>query len=533
MSTPRHVDSMARRADDTTLSIPNPYGVPVTLFANRDVPIEVEAIEQALGFVSIQRTLEELSAAQQSGKIGPFWGDRPGQLERVVLTPDFHRGSGIPVGTVAQARGFVVPQAVGNDVCCGMRLLTTDVTRGELADHLDEIERSLREVFFQGKREISMSPRQREALLRDGLWGLLETSADNAGDGLWRYYDARAQEADLAKVHFQGVVAAKGLFAFGDYVKSSGGQRSRDSQIGSIGGGNHFVEMQAVEQVLDGATAHAWGVREGTVTIMAHSGSVGLGHAVGGYFLDQAKAIFPKEMKHPEHGFYAVPTQGPHGKLAAKYLDAMHNAANFAFGNRLFLGLMAVRVLSEVLGRQVEARLVYDAPHNLIWAGDGGAHVATGTAVAEERDVHIHRKGACPALGPDPSSTGPFRYTGHPVIIPGSMGASSYLLAGRGNEAALCSACHGAGRAISRGKSRNVDEEIYRETFARLRVVTPIDPKSPEVRLRRDVLAQYHDRLKEEAPYAYKDITPVVQTVEEADVAGRVARLEPLLTIKG
>lgn len=514
------VESLAPRVDDTTLSITNPHGVPVTLFANREVPIEVEALEQALGFVSVQRTITELDEAQRAGKIRPFWGDRPGQLERVVLTPDFHRGSGIPVGTVAQARGFVVPQAVGNDVCCGMRLLATDVTRGELAEHLPEVERALRGVFFQGKREISMSPRQREALLREGLWGLLETSADNAGDGLWRYYDARSQEADLARVHFQGVVPAKGIFAFADYVKSSGAQSSRDSQIGSIGGGNHFVEMQSVEQILDGTTAHAWGIAEGAVTIMAHSGSVGLGHAVGGYFLDQAKAIFPRELRHPEHGFYVVPTEGPHAQLAKKYLDAMHNAANFAFGNRLMLGLMAVRVLSEVIGRQVAARLIYDAPHNLIWAD-------------EHSDVHVHRKGACPALGPDPSSTGPFRFTGHPVIIPGSMGASSYLLAGRGNQASLCSACHGAGRAISRGKSRNVDEDLYRETFSRLRVVTPIDPNAPEVRLRRDVLAQYHDRLKEEAPYAYKDITPIVQTVEDAEVAGRVARMEPLLTIKG
>jgi tRNA-splicing ligase RtcB (3'-phosphate/5'-hydroxy nucleic acid ligase) len=119
------------------------------------------------------------------------------------------------------------------------------------------------------------------------------------------------------------------------------------------------------------------------------------------------------------------------------------------------------------------------------------------------------------------------------VIIPGSMGAASYLLAGTGNAAALCSACHGAGRSLSRGKSRHVDEQLYTETLARLRVVTPIDPTAPDVRLRRDVLAEYHDRLKEEAPYAYKDITPVIQTVEDAAIARRVARLWPLLTIKG
>jgi tRNA-splicing ligase RtcB len=515
-----NLQSLVHRVDDTTSTLPNPYGVPVTLFANRDVPIELEAVEQALGFVSIQGTIDEIAARERAGTIAPFWGETPGRLQRVVLTPDFHRGGGIPVGTVGEAAGFVVPQAVGNDVCCGMRLLVTDVTRDELAPHLDRLHRPLRAVFFQGKREIPMSPRQREALLREGLWGLHETRDDNAGAGSWRYYDARTQEADLARVHFQGVLAAKGVFAFGDYIASSGATDGRDSQIGSIGGGNHFVELQVIDEILDGAAAHAWGVTGGKIAIMAHSGSVGLGYPVGGHFLDRARAIYPKELRHPEHGFYAIPTRGPHAALAAAYLDAMNNAANFAFGNRLFLGLMAIRVLSEVLGREIEARLIYDAPHNLIWAGDD--------------DVHLHRKGACPALGAEPSmAASPFRFTGHPVIIPGSMGAASYLLAGEGNAAAMCSACHGAGRSLSRGKSRHVDEKRYRDTFDRLRVVTPIDPTAPEVRLRRDVLAEYHDRLKEEAPYAYKDITPVVQTVEDAHVARRVARLWPLLTIKG
>jgi len=515
------LDSVVHRVDESRSNIPNPHGVPITLFANHDVPIELEAVEQALGFVDLQGTIETIGRRECAGTMAPFWGDEVGRLERVVLTPDFHRGGGIPVGTVAQARGFVVPQAVGNDVCCGMRLLVTDITHDELAPHLDALHRPLRAVFFQGQREIPMSPRQREALLREGLWGLHETSADNAGTGIWRHYDARQQEADLARVHFQGVLPATGVFALADYIESSGARDSRDSQIGSIGGGNHFVEIQRIDEILDGSTAHAWGVGAGKIAIMAHSGSVGLGHPVGSYFLDRARDLYPKELKHPEHGFYVIPTSGPHAALGAKYLDAMRNAANFAFGNRLLLGLMTVRVLSEVLGRDVEARLIYDAPHNLIWD-------------TPDPNVYLHRKGACPALGPDATLiASPFRFTGHPVIIPGSMGAASYLLAGAGNDAALCSACHGAGRSLSRGKSRHVDERTYNETFERLRVVTPIDPTAPDVRLRRDVLAEYHDRLKEEAPYAYKDITPVVQTVEDAEVARRVARMWPLLTIKG
>ncbi len=384
----------------------------MTLFANRDVPIELEAVEQALAFVDLQGTIDDIAGAERAGTIAPFWGDEVGRLERVVLTPDFHRGGGIPVGTVGQARGFVVPQAVGNDVCCGMRLLVTDITRDELAPHLDTIHRPLRAVFFQGQRELPMSPRQREALLREGLWGLHETRADNAGTGLWRHYDERAQEADLARVHFQGVLPAQGTFAFADYIASSGATDSRDSQIGSIGGGNHFVELQVIDEILDGTTAHTWGIAANTVAIMAHSGSVGLGHPVGGFFLDRARDIYPKQLKRPDHGFYVIPTRGPHAALGARYLDAMRNAANFAFG-------------------------------------------------------------------------------------------------------------------------RHVDERTYASTFERLRVVAPIDPTAPDVRLRRDVLSEYHDRLKEEAPYAYKDITPVVQTVEDAAIARRVARMWPLLTIKG
>lgn len=516
----KHAHSALRRLDATRIQIENPHGVPVTLFASPEVQLESDAVEQLLGFVSLAGTLSELAAAERAGTIAPFLGESAAALQRVVVTPDFHRGSGIPVGTVAEARDFVVPQAVGNDVCCGMRLLVTDITQDELAPHLDALAGPLRHTFFRGGRDLPMSPRQREALLREGLWGLNDTVDDNAGRGLWKLYDRRQQEADLSRVHFQGVLPARQLFAFADYVKGSGKSDGRDTQIGSVGGGNHFVELQVVDEA-SGAPAREWGLRRGAVTIMAHSGSVGLGHAVGGFFDEQARSIFPSRLARPAHGFWPLPARGPHAALAARYLDAMRNAANFAFGNRLFLGLMALRVLGEVLGREVGARLVYDAPHNLVWEEERGP------------GFYLHRKGACPALGPAPDTTGPFRFTGHPVIIPGSMGAASYVLAGAGAEAALCSACHGAGRALSRGDSRRYDEERAAAALGKLRVVTPVDPRAPEVRLRRDVLAEYEGRLKEEAPYAYKDITPVIDTVEAAGVASRVARLWPLLTIKG
>jgi tRNA-splicing ligase RtcB len=182
---------------------------------------------------------------------------------------------------------------------------------------------------------------------------------------------------------------------------------------------------------------------------------------------------------------------------------------------------MVLRALTEALGAQVHGRLIYDAPHNLIWEPEAG----------EQR--FLHRKGACPALGPTPMEEGPFRYTGHPVIIPGSMGASSFLLAGSGDEAALSSACHGAGRSLTRGQAGHVDQATYSEALSRLHVVTPIDPAAPQIKGRRDILAKYHQRLREEAPYAYKPITPVIQTIEDVGVARRVARLWPILTVKG
>lgn len=502
------------RLDKVRVNIKNPWNIPVTLFAREDVNIEFEGISQLLEFISLQKTLQVLSKTE-------FWDNDAGQILEVVLTPDFHKGSGIPVGTVVNTHGFIIPKAIGNDICCGMRLLVTDLTEDELKNNSQDIKKALRAIFFQGKRQLPLSVRQREALLQKGLWGLQETYLDNAGVGLWNYYDEAQQAEELSYVHFQGVLPTQNTFALGDFIDSASSTAGYDSQIGSVGGGNHFVEIQSISELFDGATAHIWGLSPGQITIMVHSGSVGLGHIVGGHFQDCAKAIYPKAIPHPEHGFYPLPTSGIHKELAASYLDSMNSAANFAFGNRLFLGLMVIMAFSQVLGRKIKSKLIYDAPHNLIWKNEPKA------------ENYLHRKGACPALGAEPLTNSPFRYTGHPVIIPGSMGDSSYLLAGEGNSDALASACHGAGRSLPRGQARNVDEYIYQKNVSLLQVITPIDPEDMEIKLRKDILTKYHDRLKEEAPYAYKAITPVVQTVEDATIARRVARLSPLITIKG
>jgi tRNA-splicing ligase RtcB len=485
-----------QRLDATRIAVRTPHDIDITLFANDRVFLDPASVDEIVAFAGLAGTLAALNDAG-------FFGDAPAHIDQIVLTPDFHRGAGIPVGTVLDARGFVLPKAVGTDIGCGMRLLATDVTEAEFARLGDDLDRRLRHIFFEGGRDIPMSADQRIAMFRDGLQGLLQCR--HAGEGLWRRWDAASQEADLMRTHRLGALPTESVFSLGDFVKGSGEAFSRDGQIGSIGGGNHFVEIQRVEDIFDGATAHAWGLKRGAITIMAHSGSVGIGHLAGAAFSDLAKRLFPPKTRRPEHGFYPLPANAESGQ---RYLSAMGNAANFAFANRMFLGLMAVRALSEALGREVEARLVYDAPHNLIWDEGGGRM--------------IHRKGACPADGPSDDAEFP---SGHPVIIPGSMGASSYVLRGAGATASLCSACHGAGRLGPRQQGRRGSSA----ELDPLRVVTKIDHR----RLRRDVREDWERALMEEAPSRYKDVTPVIDTVTEAGIAGKVARLWPLLTVKG
>ncbi|MDP9795345.1 RNA-splicing ligase RtcB [Catenuloplanes nepalensis] len=203
----------------------------------------------------------------------------------------------------------------------------------------------------------------------------------------------------------------------------------------------------------------------------------------------------------------------PRSAGAERYATAFANAANFAIGNRFFLAMMMRAGLAETAG-EVGARLIHDAPHNLLWPSEDG--------------TVLHRKGATPAGGPTPH-----RLWGEPVIVPGSMGAPSYLLRGLGSPRALGSACHGAGRRVPRGAAaRGSDAEL--DAFLRdFRVVTPLDHRDPAVAARRDIIDAWRRDLKQEAPWAYKDVAPVVDSLRGAEVASPVVELQPLLTVKG
>ncbi len=257
----------------------------------------------------------------------------------------------------------------------------------------------------------------------------------------------------------------------------------RDPGIGTVGGGNHFVEIQVVDEILDRQRAYAWDVRRGGITVMVHSGSRLVGVHVGNTWMARAKSAWPVGHRHPGSEIYPV-----HGADAAEYLTAMNTAANYASVNRLLLGELVRLRMREVYGEDLEIPLVFDVPHNI---------------VLREGERYIHRKGATPA------------HTGQPVLIPGSMGHPSFLMVGLGNERFLSSASHGAGRALTRFAMRhkkNQDE-------LGLRGVECITLK--------------RERLVQEAPAAsYKPIQPVVDVQTDAGIVAPVARLRPLLTFK-
>jgi tRNA-splicing ligase RtcB len=510
----RTQDHRLQRLDESQLALPNAWDIPVRVFANAQIPLQREAIDELLNVLSIQGTVEGLQRAAPD-----FFDGADPRIQAVALTPDFHKGAGIPIGTVLATEGFAVPQAIGNDVNCGMRLMTTGLTREQVAARLDALEAQLRHSFFEGGRSIALTEAQRAALLREGLPGLIDAAGDGA-QGLLGQVDTAAAEQDLARMHGRGGYPAPLLAAFDDYVAGSGGA-SYDSMLGSLGGGNHFAEIQFVRKIFDRAAAHAWGLREGQVVVMIHAGSLGLGHVANHSVLDAMKAIYPAGVARPQNEIYLLPEGQRFAATFAHFRMALRNAANFAFGNRFFLAQMVRRALEQSVG-PADMQVLYDAPHNLMWEQPG-----------DDGTVFLHRKGATPADGWAAMANTAYEHWGEPVIVPGSMGAPSYLRLGSGNEQALCSACHGAGRALSRGAAMQVADAELDAFLAAFRVVTPVDPKRADVRGRRDILEKWRQELKQEAPFAYKDITPVIDTLRAADVARPVAEFYPLITVKG
>lgn len=487
---------------------------PVRFFKNDDVKFENNALEELKNLLKLSDTIEKIKESDRN-----FFSSTEAGISEVAITPDFHKGTGIPIGTVMLTDGFIVPQAIGNDVNCGMRLYTTDLNEDFINSNITVLEKRIRHIFFEGGRDIPMNNIQRESLLKEGLIGLLETSHMAKSKGIWKFYDQKQQELDILNVSGLGSMITDQIIGLNDFIGSD--DLSYDEQIGSIGGGNHFVEIQKVTEILDNQTANAWGIKNNQVVVMIHTGSVSIGQHSGMSFKQLVKGIYPKNIKSPDNDIYLMPYSEKYLNEYNMFWSILSNAANFAFANRLFLGLMVYKALYDING-EFDFKLLYDSPHNLVWKEQ-----------IDGKTFFLHRKGACPSRGLSQMTGTNFEYYGEPVFIPGSMGSSSFILAGLGNRESLFSSSHGAGRSLSRGRAKKASDELFREFINSFNVITPIDPNKPDIKSRPDILKKWEDELKSEAPYSYKEITPIIQTHVDNGLAKVVARVEPILTIKG
>jgi tRNA-splicing ligase RtcB len=452
------------------------------------VPARVFADAELLESIAKDRALQQLEDV----------ATLPGITDAALAMPDIHQGYGFPVGGVAATRlpdGVVSPGGVGYDINCGVRLLALPIVERELGGRrtalVHEISRSVpagagRHGFLQlGAAEL-------EEVLRTGPRALV-------GQGIGR-------PDDLERTESEGCVPG----AEPTYV-SDRARRRGAGQLGTMGAGNHFIELQQVTTVFDAEAAAAFGLDQDQVTVLIHSGSRGLGHQVctdHGRAMDALGERY--EIGLPDRQLACAPASSPEGQA---YLGAMAAAANFAFANRHVIAHRVREAIRRVLGPECEAgtRQVYDVAHNIAKAERHGG-----------RELLVHRKGATrafPAGSADIPSV--YRAVGQPAFVPGSMGTATFVLAGDPGalEQSFGTICHGAGRVMSRtgARKRMSGAHVRRELEARGIVV-----RCPSNR-----------GLAEEAPFAYKDVDHVVRIVERARLARRVAQLEPLGVVKG
>ncbi len=467
------------RIDDTT------WEIPMSAREDMRVPARIFADDEILDEIADDLSLEQLRNV----------ATLPGIVGAVIAMPDIHQGYGFPVGGVAATElpdGVVSPGGVGYDINCGVRLLALPLLESELGDRREalvhEISRSV--PAGAGKRgALHLRGASLDDVLRDGPRALPNVRAE-----------------DIERTESEGRLEGADPSA----VSERAHVRGRD-QLGTMGSGNHFVEVQAVEAVLDPGAADAYGLREGQVTMLIHSGSRGLGHQVCTDYVRLMDGRLASYRIHlPDRQLACAPASSPEGR---QYLGAMAAAANFAWANRQAIADGVRRAIATVLGQDVAERThqVYDVAHNVAKVEEHGG-----------MRVCVHRKGATRAF-PAGSEEIPavYRDVGQPVFIPGSMGTASFVLAGEPGsmERSFGTTCHGAGRRLSRtaARKRIHGNELRRELEARGIVVRCPSPKG----------------LAEEAPFAYKDVDRVVRVVEQAGLARRVARLVPLGVVKG
>ncbi len=424
----------------------------------------------------------------------------PGIVRASYAMPDAHWGYGFPIGGVAAfdpAEGGVVSAGgVGFDISCGVRCLHTGLNADVIEAHKVQLADALARAIPAGlgsTGSLRLSGPEMDAMLEGGA--------------RWAVTQGYGTEADLARIEERGCMADADLAAVSDHAK----KRQRD-EMGTLGSGNHYLEVQRVAEIHDERIAAAFGLAPDDVVVSIHCGSRGLGHQIGTEFLKQMTVTAPSHgIVLPDRELACAPIASDTGR---RYLGAMRAAINCALANRQILTQLLRDVFAQVLPGS-HLPLLYDVSHNTCKVEE---HEIDG----RKRRLYVHRKGATRAFGPgNPDIPQALREAGQPVLIGGSMGTASYILAGtaRGMELAFGSACHGAGRAMSRHEAmrRWHGRDVVDELAGRGILI-----RSPSWR-----------GVAEEAPGAYKDVSAVVDAADRAGLARKVARLAPLVCIKG
>jgi tRNA-splicing ligase RtcB len=469
------------------------WEIPKTFHPQMNVPVWIfadeELLEDALGDLSVTQAVNVACL--------------PGLVGQVVVMPDVHQGYGMPIGGVMAARstdGIISPGAVGYDINCGVRVLASQIDYASAQPYIDVLATRLYQNCPSGV----------------GQGGQLRLSTDQLDrvcqkGARWALAEGYATPEDLERTEEFGCLAG----ADPSQVSKRARDRAKD-QLGTLGAGNHFLEVDEVAEIYDRSAAAAMGLTEGCLAVQIHCGSRGFGHQIcTDYVHDFQSAVVKYGIHLLDRELVCAPIQSEEGEV---YVGAMKSAANFAFANRQVLAHRAREIFQQVFGTQAGAqplRQIYDIAHNM-------AKMETHTIEGQEQEVCVHRKGATRAFGPGFAGL-PLEYRplGQPVLVPGSMGTESWILLGTAESDRLSfgSCCHGAGRVMSRHHAkRTIRGDRLRSEL-----------ESEGIRVRAGSLPG----LAEEAPQAYKDVSRVVQTVINAGIARKVARLRPIAVVKG
>ncbi len=484
---------MSLRKQDLTRVSEYLWEIPVTFREDMRVPVRVYAderlLEDALGDQSL---IQAVNVAALPGLVG-----------HVIVMPDVHQGYGMPIGGVMAAElphGIISPGAVGYDINCGVRVLATRIELGEAEPHLPDLATALYRNCPSGvgqKGSLRLTVPELDKVCREGA--------------RWALREGYARKEDLERTEEFGCLEG----AEPGEVSPRAKERGR-SQLGTLGAGNHFIEVDVVDQVFDADAAGAMGLIVGHLAVQIHCGSRGFGHQICTDYVQEFQSAVKRYGIHlPDRELVCAPFDSPEGQ---RYLGAMKAAANFAFCNRQVLAHHIRRSFEEALAGQVQdwdLRQVYDIAHNM---GKVETHEVDGKRVK----VCVHRKGATRAFGPGFEGLPPeYRPLGQPVLVPGSMGTASWVLLGTEGSMAQSfgSTCHGAGRVMSRSQAKR---EIRGDKLRQ-----ELEAGGIHVR------AGSMPGLAEEAPAAYKDVDRVIEVVSKAGIAKKVARLRPVAVVKG